>query len=128
LAETCLREVLADFRPNLGALRRHVKRYGPEAAQDFTERPVTAQWRIQHVLVPTVLKLDGPHTRSSRRTFAYTGYSAGGSHFEIVRHFDMAAPFWPLTADSDQVCGYGMTSDVGSSRSANRELQDVAMS
>jgi hypothetical protein len=37
-----------------------VKRYGPEAAQDFTEKPVTAQWRIQHVLVPTVLKLDGP--------------------------------------------------------------------
>ena len=36
---------------------------------------------------------------------------AGGSHFEIVRHFDLAAPFWPLTADSDQVCGYGMTSD-----------------
>jgi hypothetical protein len=59
-AETCLREVLADFRPNLGALRRHVERYGPEAAQDFTEKPVTAQWRIQHVLVPTVLKLDGP--------------------------------------------------------------------
>lgn len=59
-AETCLREVLADFRPNLGALRRHVERYGPEAAQDFTEKPVTAQWRIQHVLVPAVLKLDGP--------------------------------------------------------------------
>jgi hypothetical protein len=52
--------VLADFRPNLGALRRHVERYGPEAAQDFTEKPVTAQLRIQHVLVPTVLKLDGP--------------------------------------------------------------------
>ncbi len=32
---------------------------GPEAAQDFTERPVTAQWRIQHVLVPTLLRLDG---------------------------------------------------------------------
>jgi hypothetical protein len=59
LAETSVREVLADFRPNLGALRRHVERYGPEAAQDFTEKPVTAQWRIQHVLVPTVLKLDG---------------------------------------------------------------------
>ena len=59
-AETCLREVLADFRPNLGALRRHVERYGPQAAQDFAEKPVTAQWRIQHVLVPTVLKLDGP--------------------------------------------------------------------
>jgi hypothetical protein len=60
LPETCLREVLADFRPNLGALRRHVERYGPEAAQDFTPEPVTAQWRVQHVLVPVVLRLDGP--------------------------------------------------------------------
>ena len=52
--------MLADFRPNLGALRRHVERYGPEAAEDFIDTPVTAQWRIQHVLVPTVLQLDGP--------------------------------------------------------------------
>ena len=59
-AETCLREVLADFRPNLGALRRHIERYGPEAAQDFVDKPVTAQWRRQHVLVPTVLQLCGP--------------------------------------------------------------------
>ncbi|WIM85891.1 RES family NAD+ phosphorylase [Candidatus Mycobacterium wuenschmannii] len=59
-AETSLREVLADFRPNLGALQRHVERYGPEAAEDFIEKPVTAQWRRQHVLVPTVLELDGP--------------------------------------------------------------------
>ncbi|MEE6176818.1 RES family NAD+ phosphorylase [Mycobacterium sp. 050134] len=59
-AETCLREVLADFRPNLGALRRHVERYGPEAAQDFVAQPVTAQWRLQHVLVPTVLQLGVP--------------------------------------------------------------------
>jgi hypothetical protein len=36
---------------------------------------------------------------------------AGGPHFEIVRHFDIAAPFWPLTADTDQVSGYGMTSE-----------------
>lgn len=48
------------LQANLGALRRHVERYGPEAAQDFTEKPITAQWRIQHVLVPTVLELDGP--------------------------------------------------------------------
>jgi hypothetical protein len=60
LPETCLREVLADFRPNLGALRRHVERYGPEAAQDFTPQPVTAQWRVQHVLVSVALQLDGP--------------------------------------------------------------------
>ena len=43
LPETCLREVLADFRPDLGAMRRHVERYGPEAAQDFTPTPVTAR-------------------------------------------------------------------------------------
>jgi hypothetical protein len=49
LAERSLREVLADFRPNLGALRRHVERYGPEAAQNFTEKPITAQWREQVV-------------------------------------------------------------------------------
>jgi RES domain len=58
--ETCLREVLADFRPNLGARQRHIERYGPEAAQDFTDKPVTAQWRLQHLLVPTVLELGGP--------------------------------------------------------------------
>jgi hypothetical protein len=60
LAETSLREVLADFRPNLVAQRRHIQRYGPEAAEDFSSAPVTAQWRSQHVLVPVVLQLDGP--------------------------------------------------------------------
>ena len=60
LPETSLRELLADFRPNLGALQRHVERYGPEAAQDFVAEPVTAQWRTQHVLVPVALQLDGP--------------------------------------------------------------------
>jgi hypothetical protein len=59
LPETCLREVLADFRPNLGAQSRHVERYGPEAAEDFAPEPVTARWREQHVLVPVVLRLDG---------------------------------------------------------------------
>ncbi len=60
LPETCLREVLADFRPNLGAMHRHVERYGPEAADDFTPAPVTARWRAQHVLVQVDLRLDGP--------------------------------------------------------------------
>jgi hypothetical protein len=60
LPETCLREVLADFRPNLAAMRRHVERYGPEAAEDFMPAPVAAQWRAQHVLVPIDLRLDGP--------------------------------------------------------------------
>ena len=60
LPETCLREVLADFRPNLGARQRHIERYGPDAAQDFADMPVTAQWRVQHVLVAAVVRLDGP--------------------------------------------------------------------
>jgi hypothetical protein len=55
LAETCLREVLADFRPNLAAQRRHIERYGPEAAEDFTPTPVPAQWRRQHILIRAVL-------------------------------------------------------------------------
>jgi hypothetical protein len=43
LPETCLREVLADFRPNLAARQRHIERYGPEAAEDF------ADTRLRHV-------------------------------------------------------------------------------
>jgi hypothetical protein len=57
---TSLREVLADFRPNLEARRRHIERYGPEAADDFVTEPVTAKWRRENVLVPTTLELDGP--------------------------------------------------------------------
>ena len=60
LAETCLREVLADFRPNLAAQRRHIERYGPQAVEDFTRAPVTAQWRVQHVLIRATVRLDGP--------------------------------------------------------------------
>jgi hypothetical protein len=60
LAETALREVLADFRPNLAAMRRHVERYGPQAATDFPGEPITASWRSQHVLAPVHLDLDGP--------------------------------------------------------------------
>lgn len=60
LPETCLREVLADLRPNLGAKLRHIERYGPEAAEDFASEPVTASWRRQNVLVPALLRLDGP--------------------------------------------------------------------
>jgi len=60
LPETCLREVLADFRPNLAARQRHIERYGLDAAQDFADMPVTAQWRVQHVLVAAMVRLDGP--------------------------------------------------------------------
>jgi RES domain len=57
---TCLREVLADFRPNLAARQRHIQRYGPEAADDFVTEPVTAKWRRENVLVSATLELDGP--------------------------------------------------------------------
>jgi len=57
---TSLREVLADFRPNLAARQRHIERYGPEAADDFPVAPVTATWRRENVLVQARLELDGP--------------------------------------------------------------------
>lgn len=60
MPETCLREVLADFRPNLAAMARHLERYGAAAADDFVPTPVTAQWRSQHVLAPVEVALDGP--------------------------------------------------------------------
>lgn len=57
---TCLREVLADFRPNLAARHRHVERYGPAAAADFAVPAVTAKWRQENVLARAILELDGP--------------------------------------------------------------------
>jgi RES domain len=56
---TCLREVFADFRPNLAARRRHIERYGPEAAADIPTKSVTAKWRRENVLVLAELALDG---------------------------------------------------------------------
>ncbi|BBY63490.1 RES family NAD+ phosphorylase [Mycolicibacterium helvum] len=58
--ETCLREVLADFRPNHAARLRHIERFGPEAAEDFVSETVTASWRRQNVLVPALLRPNGP--------------------------------------------------------------------
>jgi hypothetical protein len=60
LAETCLREVLADFRPNLSAIRRFQQEMGAEAAHELATQPITAAWRREHVLVPVSLRLDGP--------------------------------------------------------------------
>jgi hypothetical protein len=57
--ETCLREVLGDFRPSLAAVERHVARYGPQAAEDVPAAPITARWRRGHVLTPLALELDG---------------------------------------------------------------------
>jgi RES domain len=58
-AVTCLREVLADFRPNHAARQHHIERYGPEAAADLVSEQITASWRRQNVLAPATLDLDG---------------------------------------------------------------------
>lgn len=60
LAETCLREVLADFRPKLSAIQRFQQEMGAEAAQELAAQPITAAWRREHVLAPVNLRLDGP--------------------------------------------------------------------
>lgn len=57
--ETCLREVLTDFRPNLAARQRHIERYGPEAADDIPTESVTAKWRRENVLASAILELHG---------------------------------------------------------------------
>jgi hypothetical protein len=60
LAETSLREVLADFRPKLSAIRHFEQEMGAMAAQELAAQPVTAAWRRGHVLAPVRLRLDGP--------------------------------------------------------------------
>jgi hypothetical protein len=60
LAETCLREVLADFRPKLSAIRRFQQEMGAEAAQELVAQPITAAWRRENILAPVRLWLDGP--------------------------------------------------------------------
>jgi hypothetical protein len=53
--ETCLREVLADLRPNLAAVARFVELHGPEAAEDIVDEPVTAAWRTRNVLASATI-------------------------------------------------------------------------
>jgi hypothetical protein len=60
LAETSLREVLADFRPKLSAIRRFQQEMGADAAQELAGQPITAAWRSENVLAPVRLRLDGP--------------------------------------------------------------------
>jgi hypothetical protein len=60
IAETALREVLADLRPKAAAIRRYVERFGSDAADDVSAMPVTASWRQHHVLVEMHAVLDGP--------------------------------------------------------------------
>lgn len=56
--ETSLREVLADFRPNLAALQALADAMGDDALDDLSE-PVTARWREEHLLAPARMVLDG---------------------------------------------------------------------
>jgi hypothetical protein len=59
MAETAIREVLADLRPNAAAIRRYAEKFGPEAIDDVHSRPVTESWRRQHVLASAHAILDG---------------------------------------------------------------------
>lgn len=57
--ETSLREVLADFRPNLKAQRAFAEVFGASSLGDLPATPVTARWREEHLLAPAELVLDG---------------------------------------------------------------------
>jgi hypothetical protein len=57
--ETSLREVLADFRPNLSAQRAFTEAFGAAALEDLPTAPVTARWREEHLLAPAEIVLDG---------------------------------------------------------------------
>lgn len=57
---TSLREVLADFRPKLSAIRAFADAFGEGALDDLPPHPVTVSWRYQHVLAPARAHLDGP--------------------------------------------------------------------
>lgn len=57
---TSLREVLADFRPKLSAIRAFTEVFGEDALDDLPPHPVTASWRGQHVLAPARAQLYGP--------------------------------------------------------------------
>jgi RES domain len=59
-SRTSLREVLADFRPKLSAIRAFADAFGEDALDDLSSHPVTASWREQHVLAPAHARLDGP--------------------------------------------------------------------
>jgi RES domain len=59
VAETCLREVLTDLRPNATAIAAYLERWGPDAAADVPGQPVTSAWRRQHVLAPARMVLEG---------------------------------------------------------------------
>jgi RES domain len=57
--ETSLREVLADFRPNLAARQAFADAMGLDALENLVAEPVTAKWRQEHLLAPAQMVLDG---------------------------------------------------------------------
>jgi hypothetical protein len=57
--QTSLREVLADFRPNLAARQAFAEAFGPAALADLPVAPVTAKWREEHLLASAHMFLDG---------------------------------------------------------------------
>jgi RES domain len=57
--ETCLREVLADLRPNSAAIARFTAVFGPDAGDDLSPPLVPNAWRRQHVLAPATVQPDG---------------------------------------------------------------------
>jgi hypothetical protein len=66
LAETALREVLADFRPNLSAIAEFETAMGSEAASELPSASITATWREQHVLARANVTLEGVDMRPDR--------------------------------------------------------------
>lgn len=57
--ETSLREVLADFRPELKARQAFAEVFGAAALEDLPIAPVTARRREEHLLAPAAMALDG---------------------------------------------------------------------
>lgn len=58
-AITCLREVLADLRPNTGVLAEIEDLFGPDAGLRAAAGAVTAEWRAERVLAPAGMEADG---------------------------------------------------------------------
>ena len=56
-AETALREVLADLRPNAATIARFLDCHGADAAEELPSAAVTRAWRERNVLVPTQIEL-----------------------------------------------------------------------
>jgi hypothetical protein len=76
-----MREVLADFRPNLAARRAFARTFGEETLDDLPAVAITARWREEHVLAGSSLalvsrsRLPSPHRRFCRRFVRHGAWS-----------------------------------------------------